>query len=315
MSLIPVTVDTFVRAETDRMFTDLAASAGGINRWEHRRAPADVDDQLVVRLNRDTLYSFAIVDLDQGATFTLPHAGERYVSVMVVNQDHHIDRIFHEPGEHQLTVDEFGTRYVLLAARTLVDPTDPEDVDEATAIQDQLGLDAPSAEPFVSPDYEPRSFDGVRAALKELARFVPSTERTFGSRDEVDPVRHLIGTAAAWGGLPEHEAIYLNIEPGLPVGSYELRLGDVPVDAFWSVTVYDADGFLVKNDRDAYSVNSVTGERDPDGSITVRFGGCDDGRPNCLPIVDGWNTMVRLYRPRAEILDGSWTVPPITPAT
>lgn len=314
MSLVPVTVDTFVRAETDRMFADLQASAGGVNRWAHNRAPADVHDQVVVRLNRDTLYSFAIVDLDQGATLTLPDAGERYLSVMVVDQDHHIDRIFHAAGEHQLTIGEFATRYVLLAARVLVDPQDPDDLAAATALQDQLLLEAASAEPFVSPTYEQTSFDGIRAALKDLARFEASAERTFGSRDEVDPVRHLIGTAAGWGGLPEREAVYLNIEPGLPVGSYQVRLEDVPVDGFWSVTVYDADGFLVPNDRDAYAVNSVTAQRADDGSVTVHFGGCDDDRPNCLPIVEGWNTMVRLYRPRPEVLDGTWSFPAITPA-
>lgn len=46
-----------------------------------------------------------------------------------------------------------------------------------------------------------------------------------------------------------------------------------------------------------------------DGSITVQFGGCGNDTPNCLPITKGWNYVVRLYRPRAEILNGSWTLP------
>ena len=50
-----------------------------------------------------------------------------------------------------------------------------------------------------------------------------------------------------------------------------------------------------------------------DGSVTVHFGG-DDDRPNLLPIVDGWNYTVRLYRPRPEVLDGSWQFPSIEPA-
>lgn len=45
--------------------------------------------------------------------------------------------------------------------------------------------------------------------------------------------------------------------------------------------------------------------------VTVRFGDCSDDRPNCLPIMEGWNYLVRLYRPRREIADGSWTFPPI----
>jgi hypothetical protein len=54
-------------------------------------------------MNRDTLYSFAIADISEGAVVTVPESGDRYLSVMVVNQDHYINRLFHDPGEHDLT--------------------------------------------------------------------------------------------------------------------------------------------------------------------------------------------------------------------
>ena len=57
-------------------------------------------------MNRDTLYSFAVVDLSAGATLTLPEAGERYLSVMVVNEDHYIDQVFHDAGQYELAVEE-----------------------------------------------------------------------------------------------------------------------------------------------------------------------------------------------------------------
>ena len=100
----------------------------------------------------------------------------------------------------------------------------------------------------------------------------------------------------------------------MPLGEYKLTVRDVPVDGFWSISVYNADGFFEPNDRNAYSVNNVTATPNDDGSVTVHFGGCADDRPNCLPIMDGWNYTVRLYRPRPEILDGSWTFPAIDPA-
>jgi hypothetical protein len=145
-----------------------------------------------------------------------------------------------------------------------------------------------------------------------LGRGLHETRDAFGRKDDVDPVHHLIGTAIGWGGLPSDEAIYLNVDTSLPVGEYTLTVRDVPVDAFWSISVYDADGFFVPNDRNANTINSITGTPNDDGSITVRFGGCGDGRPNCLPIMDGWNYIVRLYRPRPEIRDGSWKFPEIT---
>ncbi len=87
----------------------------------------------------------------------------------------------------------------------------------------------------------------------------------------------------------------------------------MPVDGFWSITLYNAEGFLVKNDRDAYSFNSITAKNDADGSVTIQFGGRDDNSANCLPICPGWNYMVRLYRPRPEILNGTWTFPEAQP--
>jgi hypothetical protein len=57
---------------------------------------------------------------------------------------------------------------------------------------------------------------------------------------------------------------------------HRLTVTDVPVEGFWSISVYDAEGHLVKNDRDAYTLNSVTAKRAPDGSVTVQFGGCED---------------------------------------
>ena len=304
-----VNVDNFTRAETDRMFSGLLAGAGGLNRWSHVRRPTPIDAQTVIRMNRDTLYSFAVVDLREGATITVPDAGERYLSVMVVNEDHYINQLIHEPGTHELRLADHTTPYVAVAARILVDPADPADVAAVNALQDQLSLTAGSEVAFQPPDYDAAGLDATRAALLKLAAGVEGFDRTFGRRDDVDAVRHLLGTAAGWGGLPETEAFYVNVSPGLPVGEYELRVTDVPVDAFWSISMYNAAGFFERNDHDAYSVNDVTATRDADGAITVRFGVDASRGPNFLPIAEGWNYIVRLYRPRPEILDGTWSFP------
>jgi len=310
---LKVNVDTFARAETHRMMAGLQRDAGGINRFEHNRAPASVERQTVIRMNRDTLYSFAVVDLSGGATLTVPDAGERYVSVMVVNEDHYINRVFHDAGRYELTTEEFGTEYVVVAARTLVDPRDPDDLAAVAAVQDQLLLDAASAREFVMPAYDADSFDRTRQALLVLASDMTGFQGTFGRKDEVNPVHHLVGTAAGWGGLPDQEASYIGVAPGLPVGEYELTVGaDVPVDGFWSISVYNAEGYFEPNDRGAYSVNNITAAHNDDGSVTVRFGGEGDPERNSLPITDGWNYLVRLYRPRPEILSGAWTFPTLS---
>jgi hypothetical protein len=63
---VPVTVENFVRAETDRMFAALQVDAGGVNRLTHARAPTPIEHQTVIRMNRDTLYSLAVVDVSKG---------------------------------------------------------------------------------------------------------------------------------------------------------------------------------------------------------------------------------------------------------
>jgi hypothetical protein len=47
--------------------------------------------------------------------------------------------------------------------------------------------------------------------------------------------------------------------------------------------------------------------------VAIQFGGCDGKMPNCLPTMQGWNYMVRLYRPHDEILGGKWKFPEAQP--
>ena len=94
---------------------------------------------------------------------------------------------------------------------------------------------------------------------------------------------------------------------------YVLTVRDVPVDGFWSITVYNAKGYMEPNPLNAYSVNSVTAKPSGDGSVTVHFGG-NPGSVNYLPITQGWSYVVRMYQPRRQVVDGSWTFPEAQPA-
>jgi len=94
---------------------------------------------------------------------------------------------------------------------------------------------------------------------------------------------------------------------------FKLTVRNVPVDGFWSVTVYNKDGFFTANPQSAYSLNNLTAAENADGTVDVQFGGCDGSIANCLPITPGWNYLVRLYRPRSDVLDGSWSFPEAQP--
>jgi hypothetical protein len=107
----------------------------------------------------------------------------------------------------------------------------------------------------------------------------------------------------------------LNFNPTRNDGTtmHRLTVKDVPVDGFWSATVYNREGYIEPNERNAYSLNNLTAKKDADGSISIQFGGCDGTIANCLPIMPGWNYTVRLYRPRPEVLNGSWVFPEAQP--
>jgi hypothetical protein len=314
---IPVTVDNFIRAESDLYFGGILKDSGAIGQFLHRREPAGIDNQTVIRLNRDTLYSSAIFDLDAGpVTVTMPNAGKRFMSLMIINEDHYAPSVTYDAGPHTFTREKIGTRYMAAAVRTLVDPTNPKDVEEVHGLQDGIKASQKNAGKFETPNWDQVSQKKVRDALLVLGSTIPDFKNAFGSKAEVDPIRHLIGTALGWGGNPDKDATYLNVTPTKNDGTtvYKLNVKDVPVNGFWSVSLYNADGYYEKNSYDAYSINSITGKKNADGSITIQFGGCDGKIPNCLPVMKGWNYTVRLYRPRAEILNGNWKFPEPQPA-
>jgi hypothetical protein len=314
---IPVTVDNFIRAESDLYFGGILKEGGAIGKFLHRREPASIDNQTVIRLNRDTLYSSAVFDLDAGpVTITMPNAGKRFMSLMVINEDHYAPSVTYDGGPHTFTREKIGTRYMAAAVRTLVDPANPKDVEEVRALQDGIKVSQRNAGKFETPNWDQVGQKKVRDALLVLGSTIPDFKKAFGTKAEVDPIRHLIGTAVGWGGNPDKDAIYLNITPAKNDGTtvYKLNVKDVPVNGFWSVSLYNAEGYYEKNADDAYSINSITGKKNADGSITIQFGGCDGKMPNCLPVMKGWNYTVRLYRPRTEILNGKWKFPEPEPA-
>ena len=255
-------------------------------------------------------------DLDAGpVAITLPDAAGRFMSMQVIDEDHYTHEVVYGAGRHVISREQIGTRYVAVAVRTLVDPNDPADLSAVHSLQDAIEVEQSAVGSFEIPDWDPVSQKTVRDALVTLATTLPDTKDTFGTKADTDPVRHLIGSANAWGGNPQKDALYLTVVPQKNDGSavHRLTVGEVPVDGFWSVTVYTKDGYLAKNPQDAYSFNNVTARKDPDGSTTIQFGGCDGSAPNCLPITPGWNYTVRLYRPQQEILDGSWVFPEAQP--
>jgi hypothetical protein len=137
--------------------------------------------------------------------------------------------------------------------------------------------------------------------------------------------RAIVSQLGLGANLPE-DAIYpLNLadETGRPLdGANKYRLhfekGETPpANAFWSVTLYDAEGFQVANPLNRFNLSSwMPLKYNADGSLDLYFQNGSPGadkEANWLPAPkDAFNLLMRLYAPRSDVLTGKWNPPPVT---
>lgn len=313
---VKVTVFNFTRAESDMQMKGYIAKAEGIGKFVHMREPYSVENQTTIRGNRDTLYSMGVFDLTNPVTITKPKSPNRFQSMMYCSQDHSVFPAEHGAGIFTFTKEQIGTRYVFILFRTFANPNDPNDLKSAHHLQDKIKVKQSATGTFEIPEWDQDSLVKVRKAINVLAaESVTDFAGYFGINGEVDSIKHLLGTAYGWGGNTEEAAMYVNGVPKENDGEtpHVLNVKDVPVEGFWSVTVYNAEGFFEKNALNAYSFNNVTAKTNSDGSYTIHFGG-DPEQINYLPITKGWNYTVRMYQPKEEVIDGTWEFPAVQPA-
>jgi len=154
---VPVRWENYTRAESDTYFARYA-ELGGFGEFYHIREPVPIDQQDVIQMNRDTLYSAGVFDLTEPVTVTQPDTGDRYQLLIVINQDHYVKGSSTTGGEYTLTRDEVGTRYCLVLVRTLVDPNDPDDIEAIHAIQDEITASQRSPGTFEIPNWDQDSY-------------------------------------------------------------------------------------------------------------------------------------------------------------
>ena len=263
----------------------------------------------------------AVFDLDAGpVTITLPDAGKRFMSMMVIDEDHYVLTSRLRGRRSHATRERRSAHDTLVAAiRTLVDPDDPKDVKQVHALQDAIKVEQPGGPgSFEVPNWDQASQKKVRDALLVLGETLPDCGMRRGRKERgrsgPAPDRHGLGLGPQSREGRDLSQRHAGKNDGKTI--YRLNVKDVPVDGFWSISVYDAKGYFEpEQPYNAYSLNNITAKKNADGSVAIQFGGCDGKIPNCLPIMTGWNYMVRLYRPRAEILNGTWKFPEAKPTS
>ena len=307
---IDVNLDNIRTVESHIQFDRYQKIAGGVNKWVHILAPVDIDKQTTIAMNRDTVYSIAVVDMKKPVTVTIPENNGRYFSLQVTDEDHYIYDVFTKAGKYTLNEKDVGTRYATLVLRVFMNPSDAKDLAAANAMQKGMKIKAGSSELLVMPNYDMKRYEALFKAMQQLVNFAgKDTIGAMGKRGEVDTLKHTLATIAGYGLLPPENAMYQPVQRNLSIAKkYKIEVSaDVPVSAFWSISMYNASGFFEKNDLGVYSLNSVTAKPNTDKSFTIHLGGCDDGRKNCLPFAgEGFYYQWRMYEPGEAFLKGEY---------
>lgn len=309
------TPETYPTIETARQLL-LAQERAEVNLFAHTRRLTPTDDQPVVRMNRDTYYSFAVVDVSKGATVTLPPVPEgKYISVQPVTEDHRIQPMSYGSGTYQLATHLGSHLYLIVRLDSTLSQ------EEANALQDAMVIDAASAEPFLAEPVDKDAFETVERSLREklaeLATADPGnvakgmfTAPTDDSRGLYTFDKYTVGAAVGWGGAQLRDNLYES-SPDYPAkGCYEATFEDPDNGAFWSFTIYDKRGFMF---NDVAHMSSDIASPNADGTFTVRFG-CGTNAANNVPITNDtgvFNFVVRHYIPSERVRDEGYRLAPL----
>lgn len=304
--------------ETARQFLKIQSEVG-VNALKHRRALTPTDNQPVVRMNRDTYYSMALIDVSGGASITVPELPDgKYISIQPVTEDHRIQPMSYGGGTYELATHAGNHLYVIVR----LDATFTKE--EAASYQNMMKVDAVNASTFTARTVDPESFEAVEDQLKaqmpsilareaESATFGMFTAPTDESRAFFNQQKYEVGAAIGWGGAQWKDNIY-EVSGAYPADRCHTATFENPKNhAFWSITVYDKSGFMF---NDLANVSSNTATQNEDGTYTVSFG-CGTDAVNNIPSANDSGVItlaVRHYVPSVLVRDQGFRVLPTVKA-
>lgn len=311
-SPIKVTPETFIRAETDNMFSQMIKNAGGTNQFFHFRTPTPLNNQTVIRMNRDVLYSGGVFDAKEGLKISFPEIPDtRYASIYILDNDHYVQEIIYQPGEYSV---KGNTRFLYVIVRIQVfDAKDSDEIRMVNNLQNKFVVKSETNEEFPEFKWDKQSLDSLRAVYNKESANYRSWKGMMGKRGKVNEKTRHIAAAAAWGLLPEEAATYLNYKPkeSNKDKCYSATYKIPENDGFWSITVYGDDGYI-KSENCLLNGSNV--KLNNDKTFTAYYGtvkACGNV-PNRLDAPDGWNILFRIYRPGESVLNGNFTLPEIS---
>ncbi|MCZ6703464.1 MAG: DUF1214 domain-containing protein [Ignavibacteria bacterium] len=298
------TPETYAQAES-YSFMENFIGRSGINKFFHFKTLSKMEDHWVVSPNNDVLYSLCVVDATGDFTLIIPDikGDDRLVSVQIIDGNHFTPKHFYGSGEYNFPKGTFNTPQIVVGVRVEVNGTNPKDIEYiVNEVQPKFEIIAKSAENHI-PKIDKEAMVKLRKALLPYYEKLPNTfgGMTKNASEVKDEWYRMLCTAGAWGLSEDEHAMYAIYAPGLKADKcYKATYQVPPQDGFWSITMYDANKYLVSNDRNI--INKYNVKYNEDGTFTVYFGSkeqCGDVS-NRLDIVDGWNFLMRAYKADVE---------------
>ena len=274
---ILVTEDNFLAAEADRYLAEQQELAP-VNQWEHKFKLLTYKTQSVVRQNRDTLYSKAIVDVSKGATFSVEKS-DQYQTLHVIDSNHReILVLYSDSNERTKTIDmsdlsKGAGEHVYVVLRTAMpNGESPEAYKVANDLQRSAKINANSAKPYVPKGFDQESREATRLALepKLLTFDMTNAFGTVGAKN-VTKYDATVGVGIGWGGFSTEHAHYKILIPEDRSGAPQTMTFDAPKfkkHGFFSITTYGPSAYI---QADKYAINMNEMEPNQDGTYTINF--------------------------------------------
>jgi hypothetical protein len=316
---------------------------GKLNKWVMAsRDLLKAGEDKIVRSNNDTLYKTAFVYLGDGPVVLRSDAPskERFSSFQLQDDRNANYRniispagsytLYHGEKPEIITGEAVEVPSLLSAVVTRIEvknPNDAADIAGAQAVFDGITIEGPTISDMPAVDllsgFDEQVAQEALKRMDETVRSVPYSKTIVAPGQEpgkdVPYLYHASGTKAGWGGPSTshsaYESMYTEASGETLEGSkgeYVLVTKAPPVNAFWSITIYDStSGRLHPNDDNRYHINNTTAVKNEDDTFTFRFKvKCEDGEQNCLEVPAGpFDVAARYYLPEPEIINGKWTMP------
>jgi len=305
-----MTAMEYQMAVAEQFFKTQVDRAGGVNKWNHFPALAKAEDRWVVSSNVDVMFSIAIVDARKGFSVTFPDVGERFISMHVNDQHHTVVDYTWSAGKHTYKGEDIATDYVFVAMRIGSDGTEADQQLIREEIQSKLVIESNSAIPFKT-QFDPDLMKEIRKKMmvqyEALHETYGTTKYDIRAVDKWEKWTYVI--TAGYGLAPENASMYAVFAPEGTKANvcYEASIDKVPADAFFSLTLYNFDKYMMSDEYNIISSSRPNYVARSDGGFDVVFGGMD-----CKKIADergvnfgytpedGWSGLLRAYRPDVE---------------